>query len=226
MSTATTNPTPPTSCDRSGSVTRALLGYGVLSGPFYLIAGLAEALTRGGFDLARHDLSLLANGRFGWVHIAVLVLTGAMVIAAATGIGRALSGRPGGRWAARLIAGFGLGMIGAGAFVADPMNGFPAGTPDGPATHPTLHGLLHIVTGGLGFLCLIAATFVLGRTFARSARPGWAWYSRATGIAFLAGFAGIATGTASPAIVLGFWAAVTIAFAWLAALSIHLYRAT
>jgi hypothetical protein len=224
MSTATTNP-PPTSCDRPGSVTRSLLGYGVLAGPFYLIAGLTEALTRDGFDLPRHDLSLLANGPLGWIHIVVLVLTGVMVIAAATGIGRALSGRPGGRWAARLIAGFGLGMVGAGAFVADPMNGFPAGTADGPPTNPTLHGLLHMATGGLGFLCLIAATFVLGRTFARSAPQGWAWFSRATGVVFLVGFAGIASGSASPAIVLGFWAAVTLAFAWLAALSIHLYRA-
>lgn len=223
MSVATS--TPVSRCDRHSAVTRSLLGYGLLAGPFYLVAGLIEALTRPGFQLARHDLSLLANGPFGWAHIAVLALTGLMTIAAAAGLRRALAGNPGGRWGPRLVAGYGLGLVGAGVFIADPMNGFPVGTPDGPPVHPTVHGFLHIVTGGLGFLCLIAATFVLARTFARSGRNGWAWYSRTTGVAFLTGFAGIASGSSSAPVVLGFWAAVTLAFAWLAALSLHLYRA-
>jgi hypothetical protein len=223
MSTATA--TPVNRCDRPGARTRSLLGYGLLAGPFYLIAGLVEALTRPGYQLTRHDLSLLANGPLGWIHIAVLVLTGLMTIAAAAGLRRALAGKPGGNWGPRLITGYGLGLVAAGVFTADPMNGFPVGTPDGPPVHPTPHGLLHVVTGGLGFLCLIAATFVLARTFSRAGRNGWAWYSRATGIAFLVGFAGIASGSSSAPIVLGFWAAVTLAFAWLAALSAHLYRA-
>lgn len=212
--------TPVNSCDRPTAVTRSLLGYGLLAGPFYVVAGLTEALTRSGFQLTRHDLSLLANGPLGWIHILVLVLTGLMVIAASAGLRRALAGKPGGRWGPRLLAGYGLGLVGAGVFTADPMNGFPAGTPAGPAAHPTVHSALHIVSGGLGFACLIAATLVL----ARVGRTGWAWYSRATGVAFLAGFAGIATGSSSPAVVLGFWAAVIIAFTWLAALCLHLYR--
>jgi hypothetical protein len=208
---------PAKQCDRTNATTRSLLGYGLLAGPFYLVAGLIEALTRSGYELTKHDLSLLANGPLGWIHITVLVLTGLMTVAAAVGLRRAL---PSSVWGPRLVAGYGLGMVGAGVFVADPMNGFPAGTPDGPPVEPTIHGLLHLVTGGLGFLCLVAGTFVLARRLPRA----WAWYSRVTGVAFLAGFAGIASGSSSPAIVLGFWAAVTIAFAWLAALSSHLYR--
>lgn len=219
MSTMTA--TTPTRCDSTNAVTRSLLGYGVLAGPFYLVAGLVEAFTRSGYEITRHDLSLLANGSLGWIHITVLILTGVMTIAAAVGLHRALAGQPGGTWGPRLVAGYGLGMVGAGIFVADPMNGFPSGTPEGPPVQPTIHGFLHLVTGGVGFLCLIAATFVLTRAMSR----GWAWYSRATGVAFLAGFAGIASGSSSPAVVLGFWAAVAIAFAWLAALSVKLYRA-
>jgi Protein of unknown function (DUF998) len=219
MSTATMTPT--NRCDRPGTVTRSLLGYGLLAGPFYLIAGLSEALTRRGYQLTRHDLSLLANGSLGWIHVGVLVVTGLMIIAAAAGMRRALAGAPGGRWGPRLVAGHGLGLVGAGVFIADPMNGFPLGTPDGPPVHPTMHGFLHLVVGGLGFLCLIAATAVLARADGR----GWAWYSRGTGVAFLAGFAGIASGSSSPAVILGFWAAVVLAFAWLAALSLRLYRA-
>jgi hypothetical protein len=48
--------------DRTAAITRSLLGYGVLAGPVYVVVGLAQALTRDGYDLARHDLSLLANG--------------------------------------------------------------------------------------------------------------------------------------------------------------------
>jgi hypothetical protein len=211
-------------CDRHGAVTRSLLGYGLLAGPFYLVVSLIEALTRPGYRLTRHDLSLLANGPFGWIHIAVLVLTGLMTIAAAVGLSRAVAGKPGSMWGPRLVTGYGLGLTGAGVFVADPMNGFPPGIPDGPPAHPTVHGFLHVLTGGCGFLCLIAATFVLARMFARTGRTGWAWYSRVTGIAFLTGFAGIASGSSSAPVVLGFWAAVTAAFGWLAALSLHLYR--
>lgn len=211
-------------CDGPGAVTRSLLGFGVLAGPFYVAAGLTEALTRSGFELTRHDLSLLANGPLGWIHVLVLVMTGLMVIAAAAGLSRALAGRPGGRWSPRLVAGHGLGLVGAGLFIADPAYGFPAGTPAGPPTDPTLHGGLHVVAGGLGFVCLIAATLVIARSFARDGRSAWAWYSRATGAAFLAGFVGIATGSNHPAVILGFWAAVIIAYGWLAALSLHLYR--
>jgi hypothetical protein len=221
MAMTATTVTPADRCDPRVAVTRSLLGYGVLAGPFYLIAGLTEALTRRGFDVTRDDLSLLANGPLGWIHMLVMVLTGLMVLAAAVGMARALATRPGGRWGPRLVAGYGLGLIAAGMFTADPMNGFPLGAPNGPPAATTVHGLLHLAFGALGFLCLIAACFVLARTF-----PGrvWAWYSRATGAAFLAGFLAIASGSDSPAVVLGFWAAVLIAFAWLAVVSATLYH--
>ena len=55
---------------RGAAVTRSLLRCGVLAGTFYLAVGLIQALLRDGFDLARHPLSLLANGRGGWVQTA------------------------------------------------------------------------------------------------------------------------------------------------------------
>ena len=55
----------------------------MLGGPFYLAVGLIQALLRDGFDLARHPLSVLANGPGGWVQTANFVLTGLMVLAAA-----------------------------------------------------------------------------------------------------------------------------------------------
>jgi hypothetical protein len=215
--------------DRTAAITRSLLGYGVLAGPFYVVVGLAQALTRDGYDLARHDLSLLANGSLGWIQIANFVLTGLMTIAAAVGMARALrvlGGGPGTVWGPRLVGVFGAGLVGAGAFVADPMSGFPPGTPDGPPAAVTVSGLGHLVLAGLGFLGLVLGALVLARHYAAAGRSGLAWFSRITGVLFLLAFAGLASGSASPVVVLGFWVALLLAWIWLAVTSVDLYRRT
>jgi hypothetical membrane protein len=210
-------------CTSEDRVTRSLLGYGVVAGPFYVLVSLAQALVRDGFDLTRHDWSLLANGTGGWIQIANLVLTGLMVIAAAIGYHRALGGGPGQRWAPRLLATFGFGLVGAGAFRADPMSGFPAGTPDGPPVIFTTHGLLHLVCAAIGFLGLILAALVLAKRFRSEGRRGRAIASIMAGVAFLAGFLGISSGSSTPTIVLAFTASVLLVWVWLSTTSAHLY---
>ncbi|MCD2193363.1 DUF998 domain-containing protein [Actinomycetospora endophytica] len=215
--------------DRTAAITRSLLGYGLLAGPVYVVVGLVQGLTRAGFDLSRHDLSLLANGPLGWIQIANFVVSGLMTVAAAVGMSRALrvlGGGPGSAWGPRLVGLYGLGLIGAGVFVADPMNGFPAGTPDGPATTVTVGGIGHLVAGGLGFLGLIAGALILARHYATIGQTGMAWFSRITGVLFLVAFVGVASGSASPVVVLGFWVAVILAWTWLAVVSLDLYRRT
>jgi Protein of unknown function (DUF998) len=211
-------------CSPAGRVTRSLLGYGVAAGPFYVSVALAQALLRPGFNLAHDDVSLLSNGSFGWVQIANFMLTGSMVIACSVGLARALGSGPGATWAPRLIALYGAGLIAAGIFVADPMNGFPAGAPAGRPDTITVHGILHIVAAGIGFLGLIGGCMVMARRFAAEKRGRWAAFSIVTGIAFVVAFGGVASGSSSSAVVLGFWAALILAWAWLAAVSVHLYR--
>lgn len=211
-------------CSRSDRITRSLLGYGVIAGPFYVLVALAQGILRPGFDLLHDDVSLLSNGSLGWIQIANFVVTGAFVLAAAVGMARALSGRS--TWAPRLLGVFGMGLIAAGIFVADPMNGFPAGTPAGRPESMSVHGVLHIVVAAVGFVCLVAACFVLARRFARERRSRIKWFSLITGIVFLLAFAGVASGSTSAVIVLAFWAAVILAFGWIAAVSVDLYRGT
>jgi hypothetical protein len=212
------------SCDPATRVTKSLLGYGIIAGPVYVAVGLAEALTRSGFDIARDDLSLLSNGPLGWIHITLLVVTGLMTIAGAVGLARALRGAPGGTWGPRLAGVYGLGVAAAGVLVADPMNGFPRGTPPGPAAHTSWHGIGHLAAAGVGFGCLVAACFVVARWFTAQGSRGWAVYSRITGAAFLAGFAANASAPHSPAAVLALWAAVLASWAWLSAVSVSLYQ--
>jgi hypothetical membrane protein len=211
-------------CTPARRVTRSLLGYGIVAGPFYVLVSLAQAMLRDGFDLTRHDWSLLANGRGGWVQSANLVLSGLMVVAAAVGCARALRSGPGHRPVPWLLAGYGSGLVGAGIFRADPMAGFPTGTPDGPPVSVTGHGMLHLVCAGIGFVALVVAALVLARRFGREGRPGRAAFSVLTGVAFLAGFAGVASGSSAPSVVLGFTAAVLLAWAWLSSTALDLYR--
>jgi hypothetical protein len=212
-------------CDPAGRVTRSLLGYGVIAGPIYVAAVLVQALIRPGFDLARDDASLLSNGSLGWIQIVTFLITGLMVIACAVGIRRALLDGRGAVWGPRLLAVFGLGMIGAGLFVADPMNGFPAGAPAGRPEAISVHGMLHLVAAGIGFLCFVAACFVFARRFASQHHRAWSGFSLVTGVAFLAAFGGLASGSTSPVVVLAFWAGLLLAWVWLGALAVHLYRA-
>src|SRR5258706_15900572 len=107
--------------------TRRLLRCGMLAGPLYLALGVGQGLVRDGFDFARHPLSVLARGPGAWVQTANFILTGLLVIAAAAGFPRAL--RPPARAASWFLGAFGVGMLVAAAFPADPMDGFPIGPP-------------------------------------------------------------------------------------------------
>src|SRR5437764_15265378 len=86
---------------------RALLICGLIAGPFYIIVGLIQALTRPGFNILRDDLSLLANGDLGWIQITNLVLTGLLVGAFAVGLRRALPAGPGRVWGPIRVGGWG-----------------------------------------------------------------------------------------------------------------------
>jgi Protein of unknown function (DUF998) len=204
--------------------TRALLVCGVVAGPLYVAVALAQGLTRAGFDLGHDDVSLLANGHLGWIQVTNFLLTGLLVMATAAGMRRVLRGSPGGRWAPVLLGVYGAALFAAGVFRADPADGFPPGTPPGRGAVISWHGMSHIACAGIGFLALIAACFVLAHRFSGLGQRGWAIYSRLTGVVFLAGFAGIASGSGSGAAVLGFWLAVIIAAAWLAAVAAHFRR--
>ena len=127
-STSTSSPTP--SAIASGPV-RALLAAGAVAAPLWTVAAVTQALTRDGFDLTRHPFSMLANGSLGWIQIINFLVVGALFIAAAAGLRRALHGGGGGIWVPRLVRVVGVGMVAAGVFVADPGDGFPAGTPAG-----------------------------------------------------------------------------------------------
>jgi hypothetical protein len=195
--------------------TRALLAGGIAAGPVFVTVVLLQALFRDGVDLTRHAASLLANGHLGWIQIASFELTGLLCIACAIGAGRVLGGRPGGTWGPRLVGVFGAGLLLAGAFRADAADGFPPGTPPGHG-EVSWHGMLHMLAFSVGFLCLIAACFVLARGLAALGRPRAALYSRLSGCVILAGVGSSFATSGSGMALAVLWVAVLAAWSWLA----------
>jgi len=203
-------------------LTRALLIGGVIAGPLYMGVGVIEILVRPGFDISRHELSLMSIGDLGWIQIASFLVNGLLVLGCAVGMRRVMRSGRGRTWGPLLIGLYGLGFIAAGIFVADPMNGFPPGMPESSTI--SWHALLHFVSAAFAFLGLIVACVVFARRFAALQQRGWANYSILTGILFLGAFVGIASGAKQSALVLAFWGAMILGWAWLSLVSARLLR--
>lgn len=181
--TRTFNRDLPMASRASGRLTRALLACGVAGGPFFYVLAIGQILTRPGFDIRRHAISLLSLGDLGWIQNVNFAVTGALTIACALGVRRMLAGGRAGTWGPVLIGIFGAGTLLAGFFHADPGLGFPPGAPAGMPTTMSWHAALHEVSFMAAMIAMIAASFVFSRRFAALGRRRWAAYCAASGIA-------------------------------------------
>ena len=168
----TTHPAPSINSDDTLATSR-LLTAGIAAGPVLGLTWLVQGLVRDGYDFSRHPMSLLALGEGGWVQIANFGVTGALMLGCAAGLRRVLTSGPGARWAPRLVAAIGAGLVGAGVFTTDPGAGFPAGAPEG-APVMTWHGILHEASHLVVVAAWIALCFVLRKRFARQGDRAWA----------------------------------------------------
>ena len=147
------------------------------------------------------------------------ILAGIGVLCLAVAVQRTITDGVGRRWLAPLIAIFGLGLVASGVFVMDPENGFPIGTPEGPAPAMSWHGIAHIVAATVAFTGLAAACIVLTVRMVRR-RAGWAAVLNAcAALVFLA--------PVNPA-----WASIQVAvnglvaFTWTTAVALWLLRSS
>jgi hypothetical protein len=196
-----------------------MLGWGVLAGPIYLVTGLTLGLTRDGFDLRRHALSLLMLGEHGWMQRTNLAVSCVLTLIATVAIHRALRPVDGPASVARLTGVFAVGLLASSIFVPDPMRGFPVGVQESVSSH----GLAHMAFGAFGFISLGTAALLLARWDARRANWAWARLFRLLGVLILAGFlAGAALGATSIGVGL-IWIAVLASYTWLATACVHLW---
>ncbi|HEV6954134.1 MAG TPA: DUF998 domain-containing protein [Promicromonospora sp.] len=118
------------------------------------------------------------------------------------------------------VAVYGAGMVVGAIFPPDPLPGFPPGQ-DGVVA-PSASGILHLASGGVGFVAVAVAAILFGGWLVRRGERGRAVWSRVAGVVVLGGFlGGVALGSAGTA---GLWLAVVVGFGWLLVASVRVYR--
>lgn len=197
-----------------------LLACGIALGPLFYATVTIQMLTRTGFDIKQHPLSLLSLGDAGWIQVANFMLCGLLAIACSVGMRRRLRNAPGGTWGPLLIGTYGVGMLAAGLFPPDPLLGFPPGAAAGIPAHMSFHAMLHGVGFFVAFVSLTAVTFVFAKRYLVVGKPGLGAYSIATGVTTpLLIAAGMAIQSATS---ISFFVVGIVAFGWVAAISAQL----
>ena len=205
---------------RSGTATtRGLLTCGVIAGPLFVATAIAQILTRDGFDLRRHPLSLLSVGEHGWIQVTNFILAGILSILFSMGMARVLTDGPGSRWGPRFCALFGIGLVIGGIFTADPALGFPVGAPEGYPSHLTSHAIVHAFAPPLAFLSLIGGLLVIARRFAAEGFRRTAVVSRIAAAVCL-----VLSVPVGPGFSIRLFVAVAVAFACVAGYALYLLR--
>jgi Protein of unknown function (DUF998) len=213
---------------RGELTTKRLLACGAMAGPLFVITLLAQGAARAHYDPIRHPGSSLALGNLGWIQDVNFITGGLLTLAFAIGLRSALRPGKGSTWAPLLVGWWAIGLIGAGIFVTDPVNGYPPGTPN-QVQQPTIHGSLHDLFSVPALLALLAACFVLTRRFATRGQRGWAVYSAATGTAFTAALILASMAFAQATGLMDYGGLfqrimLTIGWGWLTLLALHLLR--
>jgi hypothetical membrane protein len=201
------------------ATTRGLLTCGVIAGPVFVAAAIVQILTRDGFDLRRHPLSLLSVGEHGWIQVTNFVLAGILSILFSIGMARMLTDGPGSRWGPRFCALFGIGLVIGGIFKADPALGFPVGAPEGYPSHLSSHAMVHAFAPPLAFLSLIGGLLVIARRFAAEGLRRTATFSRIAAAVCL-----VLSVPVGPGFSVRLFVAVAVAFACVAGYALYLLR--
>jgi hypothetical protein len=215
----------PVTTSRVSAMSKVNLACGVVAGPLFVVAFLIEGAVRDDYDPLRHAVSSLSIGDSGWFQIANFLITGSLILTFSLGLRTDLGAAPRSVWGPFLIGLAGMGLIGAGICVSDPVFGYPSALPLKVAQF-TVHGHLHDLFSMFLFAGLPAASFVFASRFAARREHILAMYSRIAGVAMIITFILAATGfNQTPGFVriAGLFQRVSIAIGmtWLSSLAIH-----
>lgn len=169
-----TSSTVPTTVTRRSDRCLVLLRLGVVAGPFFVLASVAQMPFREGFDLSKHAYSFLLIGPAGWVQAVVFVVAGVLFAVAGVGLLRTLDERAG-KVAFGAALGVAVGKVVAGLNAPQPSYGYPVGTPEGPPAVLTTGSILHGVGFGLAVVAWVVLLVALGLVLRRRGRTGSAW---------------------------------------------------
>jgi len=208
--------------------TKTPLICGVIACPLFIIAVLIEGATRPGYNSFLYPLSSLSIGDMGWTQISNFIFNGILLVIFSFGLMRARNRNKIKFLGSLLIGLAGIGLIGAGIFVTDPVFGYPTNKPL-VLKQFTFHGHLHDAFSMLVFVCLPWACFVFRKFFITKAEPTLAAYAVFSGSAMLATFIIASMGFQQHAGLVNFAGlfqrlCIFIGFTWVTSLSVYLLK--
>jgi hypothetical protein len=158
---------------------------GVVAGPVFIAVFTVLGARRAGYDWRRHAVSSLAAGRDGWLQRANFMVVGGLYCIAGRGLARSSQRVVGPALVPALTVGAGVGLIGSGLFVTDPVAGFPPSedAADDVSVAPTRGGQLHNLCAIPIFIGVPAAALLDAGSAARRGEYRWAAYSAGSAVA-------------------------------------------
>src|ERR1035437_6383056 len=127
---------------KTNSITKALLSCGAIACPLFIILVLIEGAIRPNYNSFLYPLSSLSIGDTGLIQISNFIFTGILLVIFSLGLKQVCNSDKEKFRGPLLIRSVGIGLIGAGIFVTDPIFGYP---PDKSLVlrQFTFHGHLH-----------------------------------------------------------------------------------
>jgi hypothetical protein len=168
--------------DQSGNLMKLFLLGGIIFGPLFYLLILIQMAIRPGFDITVHPISLLALGNLGWIQTMNFIGCGILAIIGSIGMKLKMDGISPSNLIPLFLSLFGIGLIIAAIFPADPSLGFPPGSPSGTPSTLSQHAMLHGVGFFLAFGSLMICCFILGRWWNNQRNKSYGIMSIATGI--------------------------------------------
>jgi hypothetical protein len=159
---------------------------GVVAAPLFVTAFTAIGAKRPGYDWRRDPVSSLGIGEQGWPQRANFGLAGVLYLLAALGLRKCPRRNVGPRAVPALVAAAGVGLIGSGLFVTDPLDGFPPVIPGEGGPKSTREGKLHKLFAIPIFAGLPVAALASAFGASRRGNVRWGGYSAFSGIAMVA----------------------------------------
>lgn len=219
-----------TTNSKTSNESKVILGLlcGAIACPLFLIVVFIEGALRQDYNSFLYPLSSLAIGDTGWTQILNFIFTGLLLVIFSFGLKQLFISEKVKSRGPLLMRLVGIGLIGAGIFVTDPIYGYPTNQPLALAQF-TYHGHLHDGFSMLVFVCLPWACFVFRKYFIAKGELRWANYSVFTGYAMITAFIITSLGFKQlPGFVnyAGIFQriCISIGWIWITLLSLHLMK--
>jgi hypothetical protein len=155
---------------------KLLLACGVLGPLLFIFMVLMEGAGRADYNALQYPLSSLALGDKGWTQEVNFLVTGILIVLFSGPLNQIYL-HPENKYYGPLLIGLcGLGLIGAGIFVTDPVYGYPPSSPM-HLSQFSFHGHMHDGFSMLFFVCLPWACFLFRNRFRAEDHRRMAAYS-------------------------------------------------